>query len=73
LQIIEGIKQGCSSNKIRVIQDREQAIKTVVREAEDQDCILIAGKGHEAYQEINGAKIPFSDAEVVIRALEDIR
>ncbi|MBS3953451.1 MAG: UDP-N-acetylmuramoyl-L-alanyl-D-glutamate--2,6-diaminopimelate ligase [Methylomicrobium sp.] len=73
LQIIDGIKQGCSSNKIRVIQDREQAIKTVVREAEDQDCILIAGKGHEAHQEINGLKTPFSDAEVVIRALEDIR
>lgn len=73
LQIIDEIRRGCSSNKIRVIQDREQAIKTVVREAEYQDCILIAGKGHEAYQEINGVKNPFSDAEVVNRALQDIQ
>ncbi|MGR9114172.1 MAG: UDP-N-acetylmuramoyl-L-alanyl-D-glutamate--2,6-diaminopimelate ligase [Gammaproteobacteria bacterium] len=68
--IIAEIRSGCHSDKIKVIQDREIAIKTVIRQAENQDCIVIAGKGHEQYQEIQGVKKPFSDQDVVLAALE---
>jgi UDP-N-acetylmuramoyl-L-alanyl-D-glutamate--2,6-diaminopimelate ligase len=51
--------------KTLTIADREQAIKTAVSMAQENDIILIAGKGHEKYQEINGVKHPFDDFELV--------
>ncbi len=55
--------------KVEVIQNREQAIQKVVRSAAKNDCIVIAGKGHEQYQESNGVCVPFSDRQVVMDAL----
>ncbi len=55
--------------KVEVIQNREQAIQKVVASAAENDCIVIAGKGHEQYQESNGVCLPFSDRQVVIDAL----
>ncbi|MDR3261770.1 MAG: UDP-N-acetylmuramoyl-L-alanyl-D-glutamate--2,6-diaminopimelate ligase [Tannerella sp.] len=49
------------------ITDREQAIKTAVQLAKKGDILLIAGKGHEDYQEIKGVKYPFDDRETVKR------
>lgn len=69
LDIVNDILAGCSSGKVEVIQNREQAIQKAVASAGKNDCIVIAGKGHEQYQEINGIKIPFSDRQVVIDAL----
>ena len=71
--IIAEIRAGCQSNKITVIQDREMAIRNTINEAGYQDCIVIAGKGHEQYQEILGVKTPFSDQDVVRRVLEGRR
>jgi UDP-N-acetylmuramoyl-L-alanyl-D-glutamate--2,6-diaminopimelate ligase len=45
--------------------DRKQAIKTAVSIAGPKDIVLIAGKGHEKYQEINGVKHHFDDKEVL--------
>jgi|APCry1669189204_1035204.scaffolds.fasta_scaffold00196_5 UDP-N-acetylmuramoyl-L-alanyl-D-glutamate--2,6-diaminopimelate ligase len=53
------------SGKVLVIEDRRQAIKTAVSLARDNDIILIAGKGHETYQEIKGIKHHFDDREIV--------
>lgn len=47
------------------ISDRKEAIKTAVAFAKEGDIILIAGKGHEKYQEIKGVKYPFDDFEIV--------
>lgn len=47
------------------ISDRKEAIRTAVAFAKEGDIILIAGKGHEKYQEINGVKYPFDDFEIV--------
>jgi UDP-N-acetylmuramoyl-L-alanyl-D-glutamate--2,6-diaminopimelate ligase len=47
------------------ITDRKEAIKTAIRLAWKKDVILIAGKGHEDYQEIKGVKYPFDDRETV--------
>ena len=58
------------SNAVR-ITDRRQAIKTAVMMAREGDIILIAGKGHETYQEINGVKHHFDDREEVNKLLND--
>lgn len=51
--------------KTLIIEDRREAIKTAAKMAKKGDIILIAGKGHETYQEIKGVKYPFDDREVV--------
>ena len=70
LDIVNAILAGCKdSHKIEVIQNREQAIHSAISRAKAGDCIVIAGKGHEDYQEINGQTIPFSDSVCVQTAL----
>jgi len=49
--------------------DRSRAIEKAVAESADEDIVLIAGKGHEDYQEIAGKRLPFSDAAVARAAL----
>jgi len=68
-QIINDIRQGFINNKYDVIQNREKAIYQVINQAEKDDCIVIAGKGHENYQEIQGVKHSFSDQLVTQQAL----
>ncbi len=58
------------SAKVTVIHDRAEAIQSAIRSATPNDLVLIAGKGHEAYQEIAGQKYPFSDAEQVRQNLK---
>lgn len=57
-------------NRTTQIVDRRQAIKLAVQMAGPNDLILIAGKGHETYQEINGVKHHFDDTEVVREMIE---
>ncbi len=61
----KGIEQKYAS-KVLKITDRETAIKTAVLIANENDIILIAGKGHENYQEINGVRKYFDDKEKII-------
>lgn len=63
-EMMEGV-DGTSFKKTLSIADRRQAIKTAVSMAEKNDIILIAGKGHEKYQEINGVKHDFDDLAIV--------
>ena len=55
------------------IEDREQAIKTACQLANPNDIILIAGKGHETYQEINGIRHDFDDMKIVKEILEKLK
>ncbi len=57
--------------KTLTIQDREQAIKTAIRLAGPNDVILVAGKGHEKYQDIMGVKYPFDDKAILFRMMND--
>ena len=64
LSIIEQMKVDLTDNdrsKVLEIPDRRQAIRTAVKLAQHGDIILLAGKGHEKYQEINGVKHVFDD------------
>ncbi|MES2039281.1 MAG: UDP-N-acetylmuramoyl-L-alanyl-D-glutamate--2,6-diaminopimelate ligase, partial [Pseudomonadota bacterium] len=47
----------------QVIEDRANAILYAIKHADHHDVVLLAGKGHETYQDINGKKWPFSDEE----------
>jgi UDP-N-acetylmuramoyl-L-alanyl-D-glutamate--2,6-diaminopimelate ligase len=52
-------------NDVLAIPDRREAIKTAVMLAREGDIVLVAGKGHETYQEIEGKKYPFDDREIL--------
>jgi UDP-N-acetylmuramoyl-L-alanyl-D-glutamate--2,6-diaminopimelate ligase len=58
--------------KYMSITDRKQAIKTACQLAQPNDIILIAGKGHETYQEINGVRHDFDDMQIVKEILEQL-
>lgn len=63
-QIIEDIKTGFSEGySFKAITSRKEAIQTAIKESDEQTIILIAGKGHETYQEINGIRSHFDDRE----------
>ena len=72
-QIIKDMEEGLSAaakRKYISIVDRKEAIKTAISLAKPEDIILIAGKGHEKYQEIKGVKNHFDDKEVVKEMFE---
>lgn len=66
--IIDDILNGMSGGAAEL--DRAVAIQRAIGEAEAEDVILLAGKGHETYQEIAGSRVPFSDLEQAERALQ---
>lgn len=68
-RIIDDIQTGMDNSEALVIADRKQAITWAIEQAGQGDTVLIAGKGHEDYQEINGVRIPFSDTELVKQLL----
>lgn len=74
LEIIRDIVSGLAGyNNYRIIENRETAIHSAMNSAIENEIILIAGKGHENYQEIKGIKHPFSDQQEVLKHLEKMR
>lgn len=70
-QIIADTLAGFEKPKaVKVIEDREGAIHWALESAAPEDLIVIAGKGHEAYQDIQGIKQPFSDQQTVLEWME---
>jgi len=75
LQIIKDMEAGVMPNnkkKTLVIADRKEAIRTACHLAKPGDIILLAGKGHEKYQEIKGVKYPFDDKEILKKIMEEV-
>lgn len=68
--VLEGVnKSGCPHT---VIEDRRAAIKYALQNAKRDDVILLAGKGHENYQEIGGGKRHFDEKEIVAEIVEEL-
>ena len=67
MAIIDAIEVGVkrTAGAYTVIEDRRQAIRYALDMAQAGDVIVVAGKGHETYQEINGVKHHFDDREIV--------
>ncbi|NYJ28489.1 MULTISPECIES: UDP-N-acetylmuramoyl-L-alanyl-D-glutamate--2,6-diaminopimelate ligase [Flavobacteriaceae] len=74
--IIEEMEAGVeaqNARKVLSIENRRQAIKTACKLAVPNDIILVAGKGHETYQETNGVRVEFDDFKEVKEALESLK
>ncbi len=72
--IIEDILSGINNeNLVTVETDREAAINNAIHAAKENDIVLIAGKGHEGYQEIKGIRHDYSDQSVISRILERLQ
>lgn len=73
MDIIEDIKVGLAKTdgEYIVIPDRQAAVNHAVKHAQKGDMIILLGKGHEEYQEINGVKHHYSEREAVANALAE--
>ena len=72
--IIEEMKKGVPADRKKymlAIVNREEAIRTACALAQPGDIVLVAGKGHEKYQEIKGVKYPFDDKQLLREILMD--
>jgi UDP-N-acetylmuramoyl-L-alanyl-D-glutamate--2,6-diaminopimelate ligase len=73
IQILAEMRKGidpAKKNMSMVITDRKEAIITAYNIARSGDMILIAGKGHEKYQDIKGIKHPFDDKEIIAELMD---
>ncbi len=70
-QILEDVEKGFQSHNYEVIEDRRLAIKRAIRLAEERDIVLIAGKGHETYQEIDGVRHEFDDRRTAVNFIRE--
>ena len=70
--IINEVEKGFRSTHYEKIADRTEAIRHAAAMAQARDLVLIAGKGHEKYQEFADHTIPFDDIQVARRALDDL-
>lgn len=75
MDIIEDIKTGINKTdgKYVVVPNRKDAIKYCIENAQDGDIIVLAGKGHEDYQEIKGVKYHMDERELIAEILEEIK
>ncbi len=71
-EMMEGV-EAQNYKKVLKITNREEAIKTAISLSQPGDVILVAGKGHETYQEINGVRQPFDDKEVISKNIKLIK
>ncbi len=74
-EILQEMKAGVPPyhfNKMLVLSDRKEAIKVACHLAQPNDIILLAGKGHEKYQEIKGVKYPFDDKAILQATLKEL-
>lgn len=69
-QILNDMITGLSASNYEVIENRKDAIYEAIDRAEEGDIVLIAGKGHETYQEINGVRYDFDDRVIAKEAIE---
>ena len=73
--IIKAIEEGISKTKgkYEVVVDRTEAIEKAIKMANKRDIIILAGKGHETYQEINNEKNHFDEREIIKEIIEKIQ
>lgn len=74
MAIINDMADGLKREQMKrtlLIEDRKQAIRTACTLAKEGDVILVAGKGHEDYQDVKGIKHPFSDKEIILNLFNE--
>jgi UDP-N-acetylmuramoyl-L-alanyl-D-glutamate--2,6-diaminopimelate ligase len=68
-EVLSGVSKEAREAKVVVDPDRHAAIRRALDDARDGDVVVIAGKGHETYQEVAGTRLPFDDAVEARQAL----
>lgn len=73
-KIIEDVISGCGADA-EIVVDRAEAIRHALSLAEAGDTVLVAGKGHEDYQDVAGVRLPFSDQQILsgYQSLDGVR
>ena len=74
-EIIKDMKAGIPphlTKKVMVIEDRKEAIRVACSLAQPKDVVLVAGKGHEKYQEIKGERFPFDDKQILAETFKEL-
>ena len=73
--IIEDIKTGMAKTEGRFVEicDRKEAIRYAIEHGESGDIVVLAGKGHEDYQEIKGVKYPMDERVLISEVLEELK
>ena len=73
--ILETVEEGIrpTGGAYCVIEDRREAIRYALSMARDGDVVVLAGKGHETYQEVRGVKRPFDEKSIVAQLLREMR
>jgi UDP-N-acetylmuramoyl-L-alanyl-D-glutamate--2,6-diaminopimelate ligase len=74
-QIIQEMKAGVPphlTKKLMVVEDRKEAIRVACSLANSKDILMLAGKGHEKYQEINGKRFPFDDKQILADTFKEL-
>ena len=69
IQISNDILKGCDLSKTTVILDRKEAITSAINELRENSVLLVLGKGHEMYQEIDNSHIPFNDNDFINKTI----
>ena len=70
--IIDDMLSGLSATQnVRAVVDRREALTSAIESAAPDDLVLVAGKGHESYQEVNGDRHRFSDRVVALSVLRE--
>ena len=74
MEILSAIEEGIKGSGCEyvIIENRREAIKYALENAKPSDVIVLAGKGHETYQEIKGVRYPFNEKIVVAELLKEI-
>ena len=70
--IIKDIEPGLFEDRFEIIENRKEAIKTIINMAQPGDVVLLSGKGTENYQEIKGERFPFDDTKEAIEVLNEL-
>ena len=75
MDIIRDILPGLEGTraKVQVIEDRREAIRWAMRNAQPNDVLVLLGKGQETYQEVNGVKLHLDEREEIAAALAEMR
>ena len=64
MKIIQQVASGFTTGNYSVALDRKEAIREAITSSEDQDIVMLLGKGDESTQEVNGVFLPFSDRDI---------
>lgn len=72
LSIIQDIIKGINKDNYEIIENRKEAIKKAIHIARPDDVIVVAGKGHENYQELKDRKIHFDEREVIVEVIKEL-